>query len=307
MYKAHIKTIGDDRYVITEFINPVSWDRAPYGTINAASMHHIYEGRWLRDRHYIDSYIDYLYQEGGNNRSYSESIADATYGYYLVNGDTAFATKQLDGMKAVYEGWNDHWEESKSLYYIPSMPDATEYNIAGIEGSGGTDGFEGGEAFRPTINSYMYANALAIAEIAGLQGEQETSELYRRRAGSLKKEIQDHLWHEEFRHFVDRYKVDNEFVRYWDFIPGRELAGFAPWYFNLPDDDAKYHQAWKHLADTTRLLGPYGFRTNEPSYRHYFTIFLWHDGKPGSQWNGPSWPFQTSIALTGYGEHAAAV
>src|SRR5689334_16528826 len=47
MYKAHIRMMGDDDYVITEFINHVSWDREPYCTINAASMHHIYEGTWL--------------------------------------------------------------------------------------------------------------------------------------------------------------------------------------------------------------------------------------------------------------------
>ena len=49
LYKAHIRRVGDNSYVITEFINHVPWDREPYCTINAASMHHIYEGRWLRD------------------------------------------------------------------------------------------------------------------------------------------------------------------------------------------------------------------------------------------------------------------
>ena len=47
MYKAHIRSVRDNAYVITEFINHVPWDREPFCTINAASMHHIYEGRWL--------------------------------------------------------------------------------------------------------------------------------------------------------------------------------------------------------------------------------------------------------------------
>ena len=79
LYKAHIRSIGNNGYVITEFINHVPWDRDPYCTINAASMHHIYEGRWLKDRRYMDGYINYLYQDGGNNRRYSESIADAAF------------------------------------------------------------------------------------------------------------------------------------------------------------------------------------------------------------------------------------
>jgi hypothetical protein len=29
IYKAHIRSIGSNRYVITEFINHVSWDREP--------------------------------------------------------------------------------------------------------------------------------------------------------------------------------------------------------------------------------------------------------------------------------------
>ncbi len=62
LYKAHIRHVGDNRYVITEFINHVPWDSDPYCTINAASMHHIYEGRWLKDNRYMDGYINYLYQ-----------------------------------------------------------------------------------------------------------------------------------------------------------------------------------------------------------------------------------------------------
>jgi hypothetical protein len=87
-------------------------------------------------------------------------------------------------------------------------------------------------------------------------------------------------------------------VHYWDFIRGRELAGLIPWYFNLPDDDPKYNAAWKHIIDTTQLLGQYGFRTNEPSYQYYFKQFVMYMGQRGSQWNGPSWPYQTSQVLT---------
>lgn len=299
LYKAHIRSVGDSGHVITEFINHVPWDREPFCTINAASMHHIYEGRWLRDTRYMDGYINYLYQNGGNNRRYSESVADATYARYLVDGDAAFITQQLDSMKKVYTGWDDHWEEAKKMYFIPAMPDATEYTIASIDASGGKDGFEGGEAFRPTINSYQYANARAIARIAALKGDQSTGEEFAQKATHLKRQVEQQLWNESLQHFTDRFKVDNQYVHYWDFIRGRELAGFAPWYFNLPSDKQKYHSAWKHLTDTTRLLGPFGFRTNEPSYQYYFHQFLYHEGKRGSQWNGPSWPYQTSQTLTG--------
>lgn len=299
LYKAHIRNIGPGKNVITEFIIHMSFDRDPFCTINAASMHHIYEGRWLNNKKYVNSYIDYLYQMGGNNRSYSESIADASYANFLVSGDKDFAVKQLDSMVRIYNAWYDHWDDAKQLFYIPAMPDATEYNIAAIDASGGTGGFEGGEAFRPTINSYQYGNAIAIARIAELKGEQDLSKEFSDRASALKSNIQKSLWNEKLQHFTDRYKVSNNYVNYWDFIRGRELAGYAPWYFNLPDDDPKYYKAFSHLTDTSQLSGRYGFRTNEPSYEYYFRQYAYYEGMPSSQWNGPNWPFQTSITLTG--------
>lgn len=51
----------------------------PYCTINIASMHHIYESIWLKDDRYVNGYIDYLLQPGGNNRGYSGNVADAAY------------------------------------------------------------------------------------------------------------------------------------------------------------------------------------------------------------------------------------
>jgi len=299
MYKAHIRNVGDNSYVITEFINHVPWDRDPYCTINAASMHHIYEGRWLKDNRYMNAYIDYLCHQGGNNRRYSESIGDAVYARYLVNADSSFAIEQLDSLKQTYNAWSDHWDSSKSLYYIPAMPDATEYTIASIDASGGKDGFDDGEAFRPTINSYMYGNAMAISHIAVMKGDISTSQEYRQKALALREHIERDLWNDSLQHFTDRFKVENNYVHYWDFIRGRELAGMIPWYFNLPADSGKYNAAWKHVTDTSQLIGQYGFRTNEPSYEYYFKQFVFFQGQRGSQWNGPSWPYQSSQVLTG--------
>ena len=298
LYKAHIRHVGDNSYVITEFINHVPWDRDPYCTINAASMHHIYEGRWLRDNRYMDGYINYLYQGGGNNRRYSESIADAAYARYLVNADSAFIVKQLDSMQQMYGEWSDHYDSTRDLYYIPAMPDATEYTIASIDASGGKDGFDDGEAYRPTINSYMYGNAMAIARIAAMKGDNDASKEYLQKAAGLKRNVEQDLWNDSLQHFTDRFKVSNQYVHYWDFIRGRELAGIIPWYFNLPADDQTHNAAWKHIVDTTNLLGKFGLRTNEPSYQYYFKQFVFFEGQRGSQWNGPSWPYQTSQAMT---------
>ena len=298
LYKAHIREVGENNYVITEFINHVPWDRDPFCTINAASMHHIYEGRWLSDGKYMNGYIDYLFHQGGNNRHYSESIADAAYARYLVNADSNFLLAQLDSMKRMYNDWSDHYDSSKQLYYIPAMPDATEYTIASIDASGGKGGFDDGEAFRPTINSYMYGNALAISKIAAMKGDQATATEYAERAKALQRNVVRDLWNDSLQHFTDRFKVNNQYVHFWNFIRGRELAGMMPWYFDLPPDSSTYAAAWKHLTDTANLLGSFGFRTNEPSYEYYFKQLVYFEGQRGSQWNGPSWPYQSSQALT---------
>ncbi|WP_343590891.1 glycosyl hydrolase family 65 protein [Flavobacterium sp.] len=300
VYKAHLRNIGDYGYVVTEFLNAMSWDHKPYNTLNAATVFHIYEGRWLKDRLYLTNYIDFMYQHGGNNRRYTESIADATYANYLINQDKDFITKQLPSMMKIDSDWQDHYDASKKLYFVEPVMDATENTISSIDASGGTDGFTGGDGFRPSINSYMYANALAISKIALLKGDNETADKYNRKGLEQKQNFQDKLWNPTLGHFTDRFKVNNEFVKYWDFIRGRELVGFVPWVYNLPDDNEKYNSAWLRLRSPEHFGGAYGLRTVEPSYQYYMKQYRFGpNGAKECQWNGPSWPYQTTQVLLG--------
>ena len=302
LYKSHLKDLGERGYIVTEFLDDVSWSIKPYQSLNDATGFHIMEGRWLRDPRYVDDYIDWMYQ-GGNDRHFSEAIADAAYGDYLATGDKAQATKNLTEMKRIYGQWDDHYDASKGLYYIEPLYDATEFTIASIDASGGKYGFAGGQAFRPTINSFMYANALAISKLSALAGDTQTAQQFAAKSAALHDRVQRDLWNAEMQHFIDRYKANNEFVHYWDFIRGRELAGYTPWYFELPDKDPKYIASWRHLLAPDQLGGPDGIRTVEPSYQYYMKQYAYDtvDGvkKPECQWNGPTWPFQTTFALGG--------
>jgi hypothetical protein len=134
--------------------------------------------------------------------------------------------------------------------------------------------------------------------MAAMKGDRKTQEEYLRKAEQLKLHLEEDLWNDSLQHFTDRFKVNNQYVHAWNFIRGRELAGFIPWYFDLPADSPKYNIAWKHVLDTNQLLGQFGFRTNEPSYQYYFKQFVIYQGQRGSQWNGPSWPYQSSQVLT---------
>ncbi len=301
LFRAHQRDLGARGYITTEFLDDVPWQRAPYASLNDATAMHIYEGRWLRDRRYTNDYIDDMYSGGGNDRHFSESIADAVYAHYLVDGDKAFATKHLDSMEHIYELWDDRYDAEKKLYWIEPLADATEYTIASIDASGGKDGFTGGEAFRPSINSYMYANARAISRLAALQGDARTADLYRQRGQSLRQAVETSLWSEPLQHFIDRYKVDNTFVHYWQPIRGRELVGYLPWYAELPEASPKYAQAWRHILSSDELGGAFGLRTNEPPYPNYMRQYRYDAASGGRecQWNGPVWPFQTTQTLVG--------
>jgi hypothetical protein len=74
----------------------------------------------------------------------------------------------------------------------------------------------------------------------------------------------------------------------------RELHGFTPWYFNLPDAGKGYEVAWKQLMDPKGFLAPFGPTTAEQRHAGFTISYEGH----GCQWNGPSWPFATAVTLT---------
>lgn len=296
--RAHQRDLGAQGYVTTEFLDDVSWQREPYATLNDASGFHIGETRWLRDRRYAADYIDYMY-EGGNDRHFSDYMADAVYGRYLVDGDAREATRHLSAMRHVYRAWDDHYDFAKGLYWIEPLLDATEYTISSIDASGGKDGFRGGDAFRPSINAYMFANARALSRLSALAGDAGSAADYATRAAALKARMQDALWQPALDHFADRYKVTNDHVRYWQPIRGRELVGYVPWMFGMPDDDARHAAAWRHLLSPAEFAGAHGMRTVGPSYQYYMRQYRYEGKAPECQWNGPVWPFQTTQVLLG--------
>ncbi|KAI9923886.1 hypothetical protein AWENTII_008258 [Aspergillus wentii] len=305
LFRAHQRDLGENGFISTEFLNDVSWQLDPFGLLIDATNFHLREGRWCRDRRFKEDYANFIFgPDNTATHQFSESMADGVWQGYLVDGVADDASAHLDAMQDVFKGWNTSlsfggYDTSKGLYWIQPVTDATEYTIASIDASGGSDGFDGGYAFRPSINSYQYANALAIANLASLKGDESLADNYHNQAAAIKDTVQSSLWNSTFEHFIDRYHVDNENVNYWDFIRGRELVGYVPWTHDLPDDNATFAQSWKHLLDSEKLAGEHGMRTNEPSYEYYMHQYRYEGTQPECQWNGPIWPFQTTQVLTG--------
>jgi len=317
LLRSHIREIGPQGTTILEFLDNVPWARQPYTDLNDSASFHLMEARWMRDPAVVDDLIDHLYSGGANDRHFSESIAAATEATTFVTGDLDPALRHLDTMMYIYNAWDDHFDRVRNLYWIEPLLDATEYTISSIDASGAgfTDhpsrdqnhnGFTDGFAYRPSINSYQYANAMAIARIAAEAHQPNVAKDYRARAERLRSAMLAQLWNPALQHFTDRYQRSTPYVIAGDFIRGRELVGYVPWAFELPphDDSASskaYAEAWSHLLSPDQLGGSHGLRTVEPSYPRYLTQYRYDQatGHPECQWNGPSWPFQTSQALTG--------
>jgi hypothetical protein len=145
----------------------------------------------------------------------------------------------------------------------------------------------------------MYANARAIAELSALVGDTKGADEYLARAMAIRTRVQRDLWSPALGHFIDRYKAETPYVKYWQQIRGRELVGYLPWTFDMAPDDARFAGAWTHLLDPAGLGGQAGMRTVEPSYPYYMRQYRYEGTQPECQWNGPIWPFQTTQVLTG--------
>ena len=273
-YRNNIRKITDkwNGYIISEFL-PNVWWAGLYNSISCPAGHHFYEGRWIRDEKYLDAYQEFWFIDGANPRLYSFPIADAYYNRYLVTGDKQELTKYLDKLIDNYKGWEkSHYVSSMGLFKQIADRDGMENAI-------------GGDGIRTTINSYMYGDAVAIANIATLLGKDSVAKEYMDKAEKLRKNVMENLWNDE-EDFFETIKEDGSSVNV------RELLGYVPWYFNLPADDAKYSVAFAQLLDSQGFLAPYGPTTAERRDPKFMSVI-----RPNCRWDGPSWPFATSQTL----------
>lgn len=280
-FRKHIKDTPDG-YVITEFLPQVSWS-GKHNTISCAAGHHFYEGRWLHDSRYLDNYAQFWFRKGGSPRRYSFWAADAIYNYYLVNSNKDFIIDLLPDLISNYE----LWEEGKmwGKYYIGMNEDGL---FSTIDDRDGMEVSIGGHGKRPSINSYMYGDALAISKIAEMAGKNEISDQYRNKAGKIKSLVQEKLWDND----SDFFKILSTETDSLNDV--HELIGYTPWYFNLPDKDEGYEVAWSQIKDPEGFKANFGPTVAEQRHPEFEVSYDGHECK----WNGPSWPYASSVTLT---------
>ena len=293
--RKHLKQTPEG-FVFTEFITPVN-HAGKYNTVSSALGHHIYELRWLYNQQYLTDYINFwLYVDSKTTKphlhAFSSWLQDAVYNRYLVNLDKEFLQKNISILDADYRQWELEKGLPSGLFWQFDVRDAMEESISGSRKELNR---------RPTINSYMYGNALALSRMATLLSNDSLKMRYSQKASELKRLVQDSIWDNKesfFKVLHTNGQLDD----------AREAIGFIPWYFDLPADDKKYAKAWDQLKDVNGFTAPWGLTTAER--RH--PLFRTHGSGHGCEWDGAVWPFATtqtlkglSNLLTSYQHHAS--
>ena len=288
-YRKHIKNTADG-FVITEFLPDVNWSKK-HNTINCPAAHHIYEGRWLRNPKYVSEYINFwLYRSGDGIRQYSFWIADAILAFNEIHRNDSILSNQLGPLIKNYNEWiKIRKENDKALFWQWDVSDGMELTVSGRILNQGIEKF-GVEATRPTINSYMYGDAKAISKISYLNNDIKKAEEFENKANEIKEELQRRLWNKDLNFFT---VLPKNYEKNTKPLNVRELIGYVPWYFNLPDDKQEYSLAWKKVKDSTGFAAPLGLTVTEQSQPFFKISYEGHE----CQWNGPSWPFATTQTL----------
>ena len=265
---------------MTEFLVQRSYSDK-YNLIACAIGHHTYESRWLHNPEYLRQNLKVWYRgnDGGpmsKLHKFSSWTPDAVYNYYLLTGDTAFVLDMLPDLEADYRKWEEERRKPTGMYWQEDVKDGMEEQISGGRRV---------KNERPTINSYMYGNAVALSKMAALAGNSDWEDLYAAKADTMKNLVEENLWNPE-SHFFETVKEEGGFAQV------REEIGYIPWYFNLPDGG--YEKAWEQVTDPNGFLAPFGLTTAEQRHPEFRT-----HGCCNCEWDGAVWPFATAQTLTG--------
>ena len=278
VYRKHIKNTPQG-HIVTEFLPSVDWAGA-YNSINCATPFHLLDGRWLKNTAFLEEYIDFFLNNIGDAFFYSMAFVSAIFSYAELKGRDGFLEERYEKIKAWYEERLKRTPEINRLYYSNDGRDGMEFSISG-------------SGLRPTMNSYIYADSIALAKIARRLHKDDDAEKYQIFSEKLRQRILDDLWDGDF--FVTIPDCCLEDFKKGDFNNPdehhvRELIGYVPWIFGIPKKSNE--TAWKYLLNKDCFYTPFGLTTADQSHKRFMEA-----NSHECLWNGPIWPFATSQVL----------
>ena len=285
-FRKHVRST-EEGYIITEFLPKVPWSGV-YNEINAAAGHHVYEGRWLRNgSKYLTDYVKYFLDNPRRGHQYSAWMVEALWRLSSVSGDFSFGIEKLPKLVEYYEEWEKTHGLPNGMFWSIDNYDAMEYSISGT----GED-LKPKRGIRPTLNSYMCADAYAIARFADLAKNSEIAEIYRAKGDRLRRLINENLLEDGF-YRAYHYSDGEDPCAVFETLKGsqpRELIGYIPWAFGIPEKGNE--AAFELLDDPESFHSEQGLTTAERSHPRY----LYEVGHE-CLWNGYVWPYATSQTL----------
>ena len=295
-------------YVFTEFIDRPDWS-GRYGAISCPAGHQLQEARWLKTTRIARDYARYWTQTpGAQPLRYSNWLADATWQTYQVQGDEKWLLPLRAGLEENFAGWQrEHFRSDAGMFWQTGHDDGMELNINSRQT---LDAMRGAPGYRPTLNSYLFADARALAKMARLENDEKKARFYDEFSMRLKEKVQQQLWDNQRQFFFHQFR-DTEIdgltphkapiaARSLTYQSGplagsdegRELMGYVPWQFELPDKNRGYEVAWKFLNAPQYFKANYG-----PSFvARHDPLFEISDSC--CWWSGQSWPYATAQTLT---------
>ncbi|MFD2584999.1 glycosyl hydrolase family 65 protein [Pedobacter vanadiisoli] len=281
-YRKHIRNTPEG-HIITEFLPDVSW-AGKYNSIACAAALQFMEGRWLHATSYFEEYARFWLKGSGAKtvRGYSFWIANALENYTDVHNNDALLKELYPYLEENFKSWEKDHRDSTGFFWQTDDRDGMEKSISGAIAGCKTRGY------RATINSYMFAEAQSLERLSLKLGNTSKADYYHRKSEEMRKKINNGLWDKNSSFF----KVIPWGSKDMSFSDALELHGYTPWYFNIPPQN--YSSAWKYLMNDKYFYAKYGPTTAAQNHPRFAISYQGHE----CQWNGPSWPFSTSITLT---------
>ena len=274
-------------WTVTEFLPKVSWSGAG-NTIVCPAGHHLREGRWLRDPKYATENARFwLADRRAEHRwRYSSWLFTGACDVAAVTGDDAMTTDLLDAAIAYYRKWEQGFDRKAwPAEGTARMGGDGKGGFVSVDSCEGTEYSLGGHGYKPLLSSAMWSEANAISRVARMAGREDVAKEFAEKAEAVRKSVFEHCWNPEVSFFTTAKTDGTKGVV-------RELHGYAPWYFGMPTDGRRAD--WTQLLDQQGFAAPYGLTFPERRADGFAIDYAGHECK----WNGPSWPFATSVAMT---------
>ena len=283
-FAKHFRKTSTGQVIVSEYLERMSYDVE--GAISCPVGHQLRELRWFKNTEQIGrDYIMFWTEHIDGLLKYNHWFIYAVWEYCDMTGQLDFAYSIVNKLEEYFNRLLENHVAWNGMYKSADHADGMEYTVS----------FYG---IRPTINSYVYADAYGLYKIFSHFNDARGLK-YKKMAATLKEQINTNLFKDDFYYtnpLEEGEPLPKEAVPTLGNVENKvydvkEQVGFIPFYFGIGGE--KQFEAWKYLMDENVFLQEYGITTVDQSHPQ-FNYKVNH----ACLWNGPVWPFATSQTLT---------